>query len=278
MPLQAKRPSEKLSIKYIYLNRTKYIYLNNILNNMKKNYNFILLITLLIVLIGCETNSTPVYTINPTPEIISNFVGETIPFQVDYSVKNGKITSPQLISNCVSIEIQSQSSDSDEEGHGKIIAALLIKSYYQQSNCIIFKSNEHEQGLLVSIIPTRQAYIGSIDFLKEISYDQLSKFTANLVITERDIPQKVRLVLSSSTPNLKFTEKSVDPPVNINSGIIEFTTGEYQNSATPYGYIYLPNTGFPSVDLQPISLNLYIEKNGMWYLLDQTYLNGIKAS
>ncbi len=245
---------------------------------MKKNYNFILLITLLIVLIGCKPNSTPVYTINPTPEIISNFVGETIPFQVDYSVKNGKITSPQLISNCASIEIQSQSSDSNEEDHGKIIATLRIKSYYQQSNCIIFKSNEHKQNLKVLIMPQKQASIEGIDFLKEINYDQPSKFTANLVITERDIPQKLRLVLSSRTPNLKFMKKPTDSLININSGIIELTTGEYQDSATPYGYIYLPNTGFPSVDLQPISLNLEIEKNGRWYLLDQTYLNGIKAS
>jgi|SRR3989338_45020 len=238
---------------------------------MIKNLFFLAVLILTIGLTGCTT-----YTIAPKQTTISNFVGETVPFQVDYSVTNGKITSPQLVSNCASVAIQSQTSD-NAENTGSITATLLIKSYKQESNCLTFKSNEKDQILAVSIMPQKQASFLNIDYPKIISFNEASKVTSNLLITARDTPQNLQLALSSQTPNLKYMVKESDVPDNINSAIIKFSTGDYQDSAKPIAYIYLPDPGFSSVELQPIFFKLYIEQNGQLYLVDETSISGISA-
>ena len=231
----------------------------------------------MIVLTACSSSPpSPVYTVSISQSSLSNFIGETVPLQVSYSVTNGNITSPQLTSSCESIEIVSQSFD--KANSGTIVAILRIVNYRQNSNCLTFTSNEHQEKLNVIITPQQQAKINNIDIQTLLNYDKAYKFTANVDIVKNEASDKYTLSLKSDTPNLKFMKRESDTSIDINQGVIEFTTGEYQNTANPYGYIILPNPKFPSVDFQPIIFVLYIGKNGKLYPIDAKQVVGLKAT
>lgn len=230
----------------------------------------VVFVSLLVLLAGCS----PSYTVIARQTSLSDFVGETVALQVDYSATRGTITSPQLIPNCENVIIQSQSYTS--ENQGTITADLLIKDYRSGTNCFTFKSNEYQEPLFVSVNPQQQATIKNVDYPKKISYNSPAKFTVNTEITQQ--VNKLKVELTSSTPNLKFLLQETSIQADINSGVIEFNVGDFQDSAKPSGYILLQSTGFPSVNLQPISFDLYLEKDGEWLLLDQTKIDGITAS
>lgn len=207
---------------------------------------------------------------------ISDFVGEKVAYSIEYrATGKDKLPSPQLISECSSVEINSQTFTNEDIG--TITANLWIVSYEEQTNCLKFRSGNYEKTLTTSIKPIKQAEIEKVTIPQMIGFNQPAMFTLNIDLTQSNKPDQFVVRLSSTTPNLKFFLEGGDTIMDINEGQIKFETTQYQDSAKITGYILLQSEGYSEVSLSPIYFKLFLDNAERPCLVDEKSAIDIKA-
>jgi len=222
------------------------------------------IVTLALLVTACGPKITS------SSKTIQGYIGETVSYEVGYS--GGDFTSPQLISECSSLEIVSQDATEDT-----LTTIFLISDYNVESDCLVFRSNEVTENLTVSVNPQKQAEIVGTEHRDRVTYGQIAKFTVNVKLLQQQGPYHLKLTFSNPNTKLKFQERETSTPASINSGVIDFNTGDFGMDVPVPGYLLMEETEYPDVPLDPVEITLHIEKDGKWYRLDKESMIGIRA-